>query len=77
MAKAEDLGSYFRIPADTRDLNYGKFFSEGFVDMEKIEDYTSHNTERLNIEETKRLLLKLRTIRKDVLGEDSENVYEP
>lgn len=77
MAIAEDLGDYYRIPADNRDLNYGKFFSEGRKDMEKIEEYTSHNTKRLNVEEMKELLLKLRMIRGDVLGEDVGGVYEP
>ncbi len=77
MAKAEDLGNYFRIPADTRDLNYGKFFHEGLVDMEKIEEYTSHNTERLDIEGTKKLLFKLPMIKQDVLGEETGKVYEP
>jgi len=77
MVKAEDLVNYYRIPADNRDLNYGKYFSEGHTDIEKIEEYTSHNTYRLNVEELKDLLLKLRIIRKDVLGEEQEPVFEP
>jgi len=77
MVKAEDLNNYFRIPADNRDLNYGKYFSEGKEHMEDIEEYTSHNTHRLNVEETKKLLLKLRGIREDVLNEKTEVVYEP
>ena len=77
MAKAEDLGQYFRIPADTRDLNYGKFFSEGDEKISHVEEYTSHNTQRLDVEKTKELLLKLSFIRKDVLGEEQEAVYEP
>lgn len=77
MAKAEDLGDYYRIPADNRDLNYGKFFSEGDRRISVVEEYTSHNTQRLNVEETKELLLKLRFIRRDVLGEEQEAVYEP
>ena len=76
MAKAEDLGSYFRIPADTRDLNYGKYFSEGEAKVSELEDYTSHNTYRLDLEETKELLLRLPTIRNDVLNEEPEPVYE-
>jgi UDP-N-acetylglucosamine 4,6-dehydratase len=59
MAKAEDLGKYFRIPADTRDLNYGKYFTEGETNVEKSGEYTSHNTERLDIEGMRQLLLKL------------------
>ena len=77
MAKAEDLGDYYRIPADTRDLNYGKYFTEGNETISQIEEYTSQNTHRLDIEETKQLLLKLRFIRRDVLGEKHEPVYEP
>ena len=77
MAKAEDMGNYFRIPADNRDLNYRKYFSEGEADMEKMQEYTSHNTHRLNIEETKELLMKLKIIRADVLGENIGEVYEP
>ena len=59
MVKAEDLGNFYRIPADTRDLNYNRFFIEGEAQISQIEEYTSHNTYRLNIEETKKLLLKL------------------
>ena len=66
MAKAEDLGNYFRIPADTRDLNYGKFFTEGESKVSLTEEYNSDNTTRLNLEETKKLLLKLDTIRTDL-----------
>lgn len=64
--KAEDMGDYFRIPADNRDLNYSNFFSEGEVDMSVIEDYHSHNTERLDIKGMKKLLLKLEFIREDI-----------
>lgn len=77
MAKAHDLGNYYRIPADTRDLNYGKYFSEGEERVTQVEEYTSHNTERLDVEGMKQLLLKLPMIRKDVLGEDTGNIYEP
>ncbi|HZW71651.1 MAG TPA: polysaccharide biosynthesis protein [Hanamia sp.] len=65
MVKAEDMGDFYRIPADTRDLNYEKFFSEG-KDISKVEDYHSHNTARLDLEATKQLLLKLDIIRKDL-----------
>ena len=59
MVKAEDLKNYYRIPADTRDLNYNKFFTEGESKILQTEEYTSHNTHQLNLEETKKLLLKL------------------
>jgi len=77
MAKAIDLKDYYRIPADTRDLNYGKYFSEGEVRVSQVDEYTSHNTERLDVEGTKQLLLKLPMIRKAVLGEDIGSIYEP
>lgn len=59
MAKAEDMGQYYRIPADNRDLNYNKFFIEGEPGMAAFDDYTSHNTERLELEGVKKLLMKL------------------
>ena len=59
MAKAKDCGNYFRISADTRDLNYNKFFIEGESEISTQEDYNSHNTKRLNIEEIKGMLLKI------------------
>ncbi|GHB57435.1 UDP-N-acetylglucosamine 4,6-dehydratase [Psychrosphaera saromensis] len=59
MFVAEDQGSYYRIPADNRDLNYSKYFEEGEKDLSKVADYNSHNTERLNVESMKTLLLKL------------------
>jgi UDP-glucose 4-epimerase len=59
MAKAEDMGEYYRIPADNRDLNYAQFFSEGEEKIAEFDDYTSHNTERLDVEKTKNRLLKL------------------
>jgi len=77
MVKAIDEGNYYRIPADTRDLNYNKFFTEGESKVSLAEEYNSHNTFRLNVEETKQLLLKLRFIREDVLNEKSEPVFEP
>ena len=66
MVKSTDLGGYFRIPCDTRDLNYDKFFVEGDECLSKIEDYHSHNTSRLEVEGMKELLLKLRFIREDL-----------
>ncbi|WP_050463137.1 polysaccharide biosynthesis protein [Herbaspirillum autotrophicum] len=59
MAKAEDMGRYFRIPADNRDLNYNKYFVEGETRISEIDDYTSHNTERLTVDQVKEILLKL------------------
>jgi UDP-N-acetylglucosamine 4,6-dehydratase len=59
MAKAEDMGAYYRIPADNRDLNYAQFFSEGEEKIAQFDDYTSHNTKQLNVEQIKGLLLKL------------------
>lgn len=59
LAKAQDMGDYYRIPADNRDLNYAKFVVEGETEISDFEDYTSHNTTRLDVEDTKELLLKL------------------
>ena len=69
MVKAVDMGNYFRIPADNRDLNYAQYFSEGIPDVSKYEEYHSHNTHRLDVAEMKDLLLKLPMIRQDILGE--------
>jgi UDP-N-acetylglucosamine 4,6-dehydratase/5-epimerase len=66
MVKAEDLGNYYRIPADTRDLNYNRFFIEGESQISQMEEYNSHNTTRLNVEDTKKLLLRLDFIREDI-----------
>ncbi len=66
MVKAEDLGNFYRIPADTRDLNYNRFFIEGEAEISQKEEYTSHNTRRLSLEETKQLLLKLDIVREDL-----------
>ena len=63
MARSEDLGAYFRIKADSRDLNYNKYFVEGETDLNSIDDYTSHNTKRLDIDGIKDLLLKLDIIK--------------
>lgn len=59
MARAIELEHYYRIPADNRDLNYDKYFVEGQTEVAELQDYTSHNTKRLNLEETKQVLLKL------------------
>ena len=66
MAKAEDMGRYYRIPADNRDLNYKKYFVEGEEKIAEFDDYTSHNTERLDIEDIKQLLLKLDYIKEQL-----------
>ncbi|MBE0674032.1 MAG: UDP-glucose 4-epimerase, partial [Bacteroidales bacterium] len=77
MAKAEDMGDYFKIPADTRDLNYNKFFTEGTEAVSQVDEYNSHNTKRLDVEETKELLMTLSFIRQDVLHEGQDEAYEP
>lgn len=74
-AKAIDLGDYFRIPADNRDLNYGKYFTEGVVSHSLEDDYTSSNTLQFNIEEMKKLLLKLPLIRQDIFNEQAESYF--
>ncbi len=63
MARSEDLGGYYRIPADSRDLNYAKYFVEGQTAISEIDDYTSHNTHRLDVEGVKKVLLQLDLIR--------------
>lgn len=70
MMKAEDMGDFYRVPADNRDLNYAKYFSEGEHDISNIEDYHSHNTEQQGVEGLKQLVSKLPLIRKEVFGED-------
>jgi len=72
MQKAEDMGDFYRIPADNRDLNYAKYFSEGENETAFIEDYHSHNTQREDVEGMKQLFLKLPIIRKEILGENVE-----
>lgn len=66
MARAIDMGDYFRIPCDSRDLNYDKFFTEGNETISAIEDYHSHNTRLLDVAGMKELLLKLRFVREDL-----------
>ncbi len=70
MIKAEDMGDFYRVPADNRDLNYAQYFSEGEQDISKIEDYHSHNTEQLGVEGMKKLLVQLPLIKKEIFGED-------
>ena len=66
MARVSDIGSYYQIPADNRDLNYGKYFSDGEEVITEMDDYTSHNTERLSVEQVKTLLLKLDFIQEEL-----------
>lgn len=66
MAHAIDMGAYYRIPADNRDLNYAKYFSEGETQISTLDDYTSHNTRRLGVEEIKSLLLSLDFIKEEL-----------
>jgi UDP-N-acetylglucosamine 4,6-dehydratase len=66
MLKAEDLGNFYRIPADTRDLNYNRFFIEGEAKIAQMEEYNSHNTVRLSIEDMKQMLLRLEFIQEDL-----------
>ena len=66
MAQAEDLGDYYRIPADTRDLNYDKYFTDGKHEISESLDYNSHNTERLDVPQIKELLLKLDYVQKEL-----------
>lgn len=66
MARAEDLGGYYRIPADGRDLNYNKYFVEGETSVAECDDYTSHNTHRLTVDQVKDVLMKLEEVREVV-----------
>lgn len=69
MLKAEDMGDYYRVPADVRDLNYACYFVEGQEDISRVEDYHSHNTRRLNVEGMCELLLKLECVRQALKGQ--------
>ena len=68
MAAAEDLNAYYRVPADTRDLNYSKYVEQGESQISQVEEYHSHNTTRLDLEGTKQLLLKLDIVRSAMKG---------
>lgn len=72
MLAAEDMGDYFRVPPDLRDLNYGKYVEHGDKRIAEVEDYNSHNTERLNVESMKTLLLKLPFITALAAGKEYE-----
>ena len=67
MVKSQDMGNYFRIPADNRDLNYNKYFIEGQQEIATIEDYHSHNTKRLDVDGMKKLLLNLNIVNQDII----------
>lgn len=66
LAKAEDMGDYYRVPMDDRDLNYGKYFTEGDAREREFDDYTSHNTEQLDVDGVERLLLTLPEVRAEL-----------
>ena len=70
MARVEDMAGYYRIPADNRDLNYAMYFTDGQEQVSTMEDYTSHNTQRLNVPQVKELLLKLEFIQQQLRGHD-------
>lgn len=73
MAAAEDLGDYYRVPPDLRDLNYGKFFEQGETTISRAQDYHSHNTTRLDVEGMKVLLLKLNLMQQAMSGKRPES----
>lgn len=70
MVKAEDMGDFYRVPADNRDLNYAMFFSEGAEKVAQVEDYHSHNTEQLDVKAVKKLISGLALIKKEIFGEE-------
>jgi UDP-glucose 4-epimerase len=72
MASADDLGGYYRLPPDLRDLNYGKFVETGEVKISQANDYNSHNTTRLDVSAMRDLLLKLRFVQALARGEHIE-----
>ena len=72
MLKAEDMGDFYRIPADNRDLNYNQYFFEGEKNISLIEDYHSHNTSQKDVEGMKELLLNLPFIRRELFGHNDE-----
>ena len=76
MSRAIDMGNYYRIPCDTRDLNYDKYFTKGNTELSEIGDYHSHNTRRLDVNGMKELLMRLRFIREDLGLERREKSRE-
>ena len=75
MSRAVDLGDYYMVPCDDRDLNYGKYFETGKQEVSAGEDYTSHNTTRLNLEQMKEMLLTLNYVQKALAGEEQDEGY--
>jgi UDP-glucose 4-epimerase len=75
MASAEDLGDYFRIPPDGRDLNYAKYFEEGEKKITRSGEYTSHNTQQLDVPGMKKMLLDLGYMRRILAGEPAALEY--
>jgi UDP-glucose 4-epimerase len=73
MVAAEDLGGYYRVPPDLRDLNYGKFVEQGETKITEAVDYNSHNTTRLDVEGTRALLMKTRFMQAVIRGEQIES----
>lgn len=76
MLKAEDMGDFFRIPSDNRDLNYDQYFSEGEKDISKVDDYHSHNTKQQSVEEMKLMLKKLPLIQTEVFGKNVNQLLD-
>jgi UDP-N-acetylglucosamine 4,6-dehydratase len=74
MARVEDMGNYYRIPADNRDLNYAMYFTDGHEKISALDDYTSHNTQRLTVPEVKQLLLKLDFVQQHLRGYDAQAI---
>jgi UDP-glucose 4-epimerase len=70
MAKAQDMGDFYRIPADNRNLNYNQYFTDGEIDVSKIEDYHSHNTRQLKVEGIKKILSDLPLIKYEIFGDN-------
>lgn len=75
MAKAEDMGEFYRIPADNRSLNYNQYFTEGEKDISMIQDYHSHNTHQLDVKAMKELLSSLPLIKREVFGDNEVVVH--
>jgi UDP-glucose 4-epimerase len=75
MLKAQDMGEFYRIPADNRDLNYAQYFSEGETSISRIEDYHSHNTTQLGVDGMKKLLSNLPLIKREVFGDLTASQY--
>jgi len=72
MARVEDMGDFYRVPADNRDLNYAMYFTDGQVKVSTLDDYTSHNTQRLGVTQVKELLLKLEFIQQQLQHRDAQ-----